>query len=277
MSELSEHSQKSPKNTSGIKQNSAKTKKTINDGSPQGVNRDFSEHSLVSLDPMRNIQNLHIQQRQNCLQGELPKVNETHSESPRSSQPQEANLISFTPLHGQQGTNERNSDESKRQRSPRKRKQKDEWQTTQGQFEQNREISHISPGGQGNIFNMEEPSISYLQLPTRTTQENNKVCMKCGETGHWKHYCRTTTWCKFCMSETHATQACRRYANFVRDNPITSIRRTTPVQDQKRVETIRPSAPVGHQQEIDRRQLFPHPPTQHFQAPEIPSMVTGQR
>ena len=114
----------------------------------------------------------------------MPKVNETHSETPRLSQPQEANLISFTPPHGQQSTNKRNNDEPKRQRSPRKRKQRDEWQINQGQVEQNREISHISPGGQGNVFNTEEPSVSYLQLPTRTAQENNKVCMKCGENGH---------------------------------------------------------------------------------------------
>ena len=80
------------------------------------------------------------------------------------------------------------------------RKQRDEWQINQGQVEQNREISHISPGGQGNVFNTEEPSVSYLQLPTRTAQENNKVCMKCGENGHLKRHCRATTWCKFCMS-----------------------------------------------------------------------------
>ena len=54
-SELSEHLRKSPKNTSGIKQNSAEMEKTTNDGLPQGVNREFSEHSLVSLDPMRSI------------------------------------------------------------------------------------------------------------------------------------------------------------------------------------------------------------------------------
>ena len=81
------------------------------------------------------------------------------------------------------------------------------------------------------------------------------------------------------MSETHATQACRRYANFVRDNPIASSRRTTPVQEQKTVEQLRPSVPVAQQQqhEVNRRQLFPHPQTQHFQAPEIPPMATGQR
>ena len=123
-SELSEHLRKSPKNTSGIKQNSAEMEKTTNDGSPQGVNHEFSEHSLVSLDPMRSIRNLHIQQRQNRLQSKVPKVNETHSESPRLSQPQEANLISFTLPHGQQSTNKRNNDEPKRQRSPRKKKTK---------------------------------------------------------------------------------------------------------------------------------------------------------
>ena len=103
--------------------------------------------------------------------------------------------------------------------------------------------------------------------------------MKCGETGHWKSCCRTTTWCKFCTSETHATQACRTYANFIRDNPIASSRRMTPVQEQKRVETLRPNVPVGqqHQHEIDRRHLFPHPQTQCFKAPEIPPMATGQR
>ena len=53
----------------------------------------------------------------------------------------------------------------------------------------------------------------------------------------------------------------------------------TPVQEQKRVEQLRPSVPVAQQQqhEVNRRQLFPHPPTQCFQAPEIPNMATGQR
>ena len=149
----------------------------------------------------------------------------------------------------------------------------------QRQAEQNREISHISPGGQVNVFNTEEPSISYLQLPMRTAQENNKACTKCGEMEHWKYYCKNTTWCKFCTSETHATQACRRYANFVRDNPIASSRRTTPVQEQRRSEVSRPNIPVGqkNQYEMDRSQLFPHPPTQHFWPPEIPPMAMGQR
>ena len=114
--------------------------------------------------------------------------------------------------------------EPKKQRTPRKRK------TNQRQ-EQNKsqEISHISPSKQLNIFNTEEPIVSYLQLPIKKSQEE-KRCSRCGETGHWRCFCRATTWCNFCTSETHATQACRRYANFVRDNLIASSRRTTHVQ-----------------------------------------------
>ena len=154
--------------------------------------------------------------------------------------------------------------EPKKQRNPRRRKTIGEWQLKQRQFKQNRsqEISHISTGEQVNIFNTEEPSMSYLQLPTRKTQTDNRSCTKCGETGHWKHYCWASTWCKFCMSETHATQVCRSYANFVRDNPIASSRRTTPVQEQRK---------LVEQQD---QHLFPHLPTQHFQPPVIPLVDT---
>ena len=32
--------------------------------------------------------------------------------------------------------------------------------------------------------------------------------------------------------DTHATQACRKYEKFVKDNPIASSRRNTPIQVQ---------------------------------------------
>ena len=121
---------------------------------------------------------------------------------------QEANLITFTPLAGQQlpqvpgaaGKKE----QPKRKRSPRK-KARSEWALNQRQFDQNKsqEISHISPREQMNVFNREEPSVSYLQLPMKTREEN-RFCTRCGETGHWRRYCQTATWCKFCTSETHA-------------------------------------------------------------------------
>ena len=84
--------------------------------------------------------------------------------------PQEPNLIMFTPPPGQhevvQGVTGRQS-EPKKQRSPRRRKTKSEL--NQRQFKQNKsqEISHISPREQVNVFNTEEPSVSYLQLPIR--------------------------------------------------------------------------------------------------------------
>ena len=81
--------------------------------------------------------------------------------------------------------------------------------------------------------------------------------------GHGKHYCQAATWCKFCTSYTHATKACRRYEKFVRDNPIASSRRNTPVQEQKIAVNV---------QECNRQPLFPNLPVQRFNAPVIPQI-----
>ena len=150
---------------------------------------------------------------------------------------QEANLIAFTPpkeqqvppMQGAAGSQE----QPKRQRSPR-RKKKSEWTLNQRQFDQNKThgISHISPREHLNVFNGEEPSVSYLQLPVKRKEENH-FCTRCRETGHAKRFCQVVTWCKFCTSDTRATQACQRYEKFVKDNPIASSRRNTPVQEQK--------------------------------------------
>ena len=40
--------------------------------------------------------------------------------------------------------------------------------------------------GRCNVFNSEEPSMSYLQLPTRKSTDDNRLCSKCGGPGHWK-------------------------------------------------------------------------------------------
>ena len=52
-------------------------------------------------------------------------------------------------------------------------------------FSRNQEISHISPVEQVNGFNIEEPSVSYLQLPTGKTADQ-RVCSRCGKLGHWR-------------------------------------------------------------------------------------------
>ena len=156
-----------------------------------------------------------------------------------------------------------NQEQPKRQRSPR-RKKKSEWTLNQKQFDQNKtqEISHISPREQLNVFNGEEPSVSYLQLPVKRKEENC-FCTRCGEMGHGRRYCQAATWCKFCTLDTHATQACRRYEKFVKDNPIASSRRNTPVQIQKI---------TVNTQESNQPPLFPHPPVQHFKPPVIPQI-----
>ena len=127
----------------------------------------------------------------------------------------------------------------KRQRSPRKKKDS-EWTLNQRQFDHSKtqEISHILPGEQLNVFNGEE-SESYLQLPMKKKQEN-RFCTRCGEMGHGRRYCQVNTWCKFCIMDTHATQACRKYEKFVKDNPIASSRRNTPVQTQGQGASVDP-------------------------------------
>ena len=73
--------------------------------------------------------------------------------------------------------------EPKKQRSPRRRKTRSDWQLNQRQFEQNQsqEISHILPQETAvpDAFNMgEEPNVSYLQLPVRNRaqQEDIRLC-----------------------------------------------------------------------------------------------------
>ena len=205
----------------------------------QGGPREFREHSRESPDPMASIRNLHIQQRQNRCS--VQELNQTPSPAPQTPRvqvsQQEDDLITFTPFGEQQvpqmqGT-AGNQEQPKRQRSPRKKK-KSEWTLNQRQFEQNKmqEISHISPREHLNVFNGEEPSVSYLKLPAKRREENH-FCTRCGEMGHGRRYCQVATWCKFCISDTHTTQACRRYEKFVKDNPIASSRRNTLMQEQK--------------------------------------------
>ena len=182
---------------------------------------------------------------------------------------EEANLITFSPVveeqvpfvQGATGIQE----QPKWQRSPRKKKNS-EWTLNQRQFDHSKtqEISHILPGEQLNVFHGEE-SVSYLQLPVKK-KEDNRYCTRCGERGHRRRYCQVNTWCKFCITDTHATQACRRYENFVKDNPIASSRRNTPVQTQGQRATVNP-------RDRPQQPLFPHPPVQRYNLMVIPQIA----
>ena len=85
--------------------------------------------------------------------------------------------------------------------------------------------------------------MSYLQLPVKKKEENH-FCTRCGEMGHGRRYCQVNIWCKFCIMDTHATQACRKYEKFVKDNPIASSRRNTPVQVQGQRAAVNPQEPT---------------------------------
>ena len=108
--------------------------------------------------------------------------------------------------------------------------------------------------------------MSYLQLPVKKKEEN-RFCTRCGEMGHGRRYCQVNTWCKFCITDTHATQACHKYEKFVKDNPIASSRRNTPVQVQGQRAAV-------NQQEPTQRPLFPHPPVQRYNPTVIPQIGT---
>ena len=131
----------------------------------------------------------------------------------------------------------------KRQRSPQK-KTNSEWTLNQRQFDNSKtqEISHILPGKHLNVFNGEE-SVSYLQLPVKKKEENH-FCTRCGEMGHGRRYCQVNTWCKFCTTDTHAMQASHKYEKFVKDNPIASSRRNTPVQVQGQTAAVNTQEPT---------------------------------
>ena len=152
-------------------------------------------------------------------------------------------------------------------RSPQKKKNS-EWTLNQRQFDHSKtqEISHILPGEHLNVFNGEE-SVSYLQLPVKKKEEN-RFCTRCGEMGHGQRYCQVNTWCKFCTTDTHATQACHKYEKFVNNNPIASSRRNTPVQVQGQRAAVSTQEPT-------QRPLFPHPPVQHFNLMVIPCVATN--
>ena len=107
--------------------------------------------------------------------------------------------------------------------------------------------------------------MSYLQLPVKKKEENH-FCTRCGEMGHGRHYCQVNTWCKFCITDTHATQACRKYEKFVKDNPLASSRRNTPVQVQGQRAAVNP-------QERPQQPLFPHPPVKCYDPTVIPQMA----
>ena len=86
--------------------------------------------------------------------------------------------------------------------------------------------------------------------------------------GHGRRYCQANTWCKFCTTDTHTTQACGKYEQFVKDNPIASSRINTLVQVQGQRAAVTTQEPT-------QRPLFPNPPMQCFDQTVILHMATN--
>ena len=77
--EPSEPSRKSPRSNQETSPNGAKMEEREGNGQVQGMLCELSEHSLESLDQMRSIRNLHVQQRQNRLRTEVSNQNKAQS------------------------------------------------------------------------------------------------------------------------------------------------------------------------------------------------------
>ena len=86
-SEHSDSSQKLLRNEQKTKITGMNTKQTGTKTQTQAVPCKFSKHLLESLDPMRSIRNLHIQQRQNRLHNEVLSQNGTMSKPNVSPHP----------------------------------------------------------------------------------------------------------------------------------------------------------------------------------------------
>ena len=77
---------------------------------------------------------------------------------------------------------------------------------------------------EGNVNQLD--LTSYMQLPQ--VGQDSKICRKCSEQGHVKRQCLANMTCDFCKTRSHATLACRTYANFVKEHLLTSSRKNTP-------------------------------------------------
>ena len=72
---------------------------------------------------------------------------------------------------------------------------------------------------------------SYMQFPqqNRIVAGDDRICNRCGMQGHIRRQCQLqVAYCTFCNATSHTTGACRARAAFLRDNPVSSSRRTSP-------------------------------------------------
>ena len=99
-----------------------------------------------------------------------------------------------------------------------------------------RQISYDRPNSEGRVQDWQDRSrvfnnTSYLQFPQqrRFNTGEDRTCNRCGMQGHIRRQCQLqVAYCTFCNATSHTTGACRARAAFVRDNPVSSSRHTSP-------------------------------------------------
>ena len=85
-----------------------------------------------------------------------------------------------------------------------------------------------------NVFTGEEPSVSYLQLPVKTERKKVASALDAVKWDMEDALLSSRQHGAIFVPRTHMLhKPARRYEKFVKDNPIASSRRNTPVQEQK--------------------------------------------
>ena len=128
-------------------------------------------------------------------------------------------------------------------------------------------------------YEEEAHDTSYLNLPTgekfnnehfnrnhtsKYRREENKTCTRCGEKGHIRKNCKVKrTYCEYCKTKTHKTEACIIHL-YLKRCPIASSRQSTP----EPVRTTQQKTPLEKQQP-NRDEIPSRPPPKEKQNPDI--------
>ena len=173
------------------------------------------QRTSEEFDPYRTVRKLHMRQREFMTQPQLPTTL-----LPEVGQKQ-AHLVNYSAFV---------QDTQRKRKEKRRTIQSNTMNTLAEPLE---EISYIPRDPQlvrGQQFTEENVNqldlTSYMQLPL--VEQDSKICGKCGEQGHVKRQCTANVACDFCKTKSHSTLACRTYANFVKEHPLTSSRKNTP-------------------------------------------------
>ena len=170
-------------------------------------------------DPFRTVRSFHRRQRELVAQSPIPST-----PSPETGGQRQAHIDNYSGFMQEM---------PKPQREKREKCRTFQNSVRNPLVEPLDEISYIAKDSQsmrgqnfteGNVNQLD--LTSYMQLSP--VGQDSKICGKCSEQGHVKRQCLANVICYFCKTRSHATLACRTYANFMKEHPLTSSRKNTP-------------------------------------------------